>query len=202
MIAKPRGDAGQAFPIYVVMVAGLLFLAFAFFSVGKATALRNGAQGAADSAALAAAQSSREQLYGPFIASLPGSMLDAFLQGHPVLGCPAAYAFAAKNEAKVNYCHPMPGGERDEIEVEVETLKPVGKSVIPSVENEVMVGKATAVIEWRCPTWRSVDFNDDGVQDMYFFSCRGGEMIQISPTSPPPWSQVSKTLFDVHLVDS
>lgn len=64
MTAKPRGDAGQAFPIYVVMVAGLLFLAFAFFAVGKASATRNEAQGAADAAALAAAQDARDTL-GP-----------------------------------------------------------------------------------------------------------------------------------------
>ncbi|MFB6813545.1 pilus assembly protein TadG-related protein [Streptomyces sp. NPDC056347] len=205
MTAKLRGEAGQAFPIYVVMVAGLLFLAFAFFTVGKASALRNGAQGAADSAALAAAQQSRELFGAPFYASLPGGTLDVFLQGHPVLGCPAAHSYAAANGAKidppVSGCIASPGGERDEISVKVKTLKPVGASVVPGMKKKFANGHATAVIEWRCPKWRSVDYNDDGVQDQYFFLCRG-QMLTISPESPPPWSQVSKILFDVHLVDS
>ncbi|MEK8172388.1 hypothetical protein NKH77_33525 [Streptomyces sp. M19] len=33
-------DAGQAFPIYITAVAGLLFLALAFFAVGQAGATR------------------------------------------------------------------------------------------------------------------------------------------------------------------
>lgn len=204
MTAKLRGEAGQAFPIYVVMVAGLLFLAFAFFTVGKASALRNGAQGAADAAALAAAQQSREQFEAPFLASLPESMLDMFLQGHPVLGCPAAQAMAAENDAKLTPpgCVATPGGERDKIRVDVKTLKPVGASVVPGMKRTFAKGHATAVIEWRCPRWRSVDLDDDTIQDVYFFSCRGGEMLEIMPSSPPPWSQVSKILFDVHLVDS
>ncbi|MGW2178892.1 pilus assembly protein TadG-related protein [Streptomyces sp. NPDC001732] len=202
MIAKLRGEAGQAFPIYVVMVAGLLFLAFAFFTVGKAAALRNGGQGAADAAALAAAQKSREQFEGPFLASLPTSMLDAFLRGHAVTGCPAAHSLAAENDAKVTSCVAMPGGERDKIRVDIKTLKPVGASVVPGMKKKFANGHATAVIEWRCPSWKSVDYTDDGIQDVYFFSCRGGEMLTISTESPPPWSQVSKILFDVHLVDS
>ncbi|MEV8106004.1 pilus assembly protein TadG-related protein, partial [Streptomyces sp. NPDC088135] len=110
MTARLRGEAGQAFPIYVVMVAGLLFLAFAFFTVGKAAALRNGAQGAADAAVLAAAQESRKQFEAPFLASLPESMLDMFLQAHPVTGCPAAQAMAAENDAKLTppKCVTMP----------------------------------------------------------------------------------------------
>ncbi|GGV80056.1 hypothetical protein GCM10015535_17760 [Streptomyces gelaticus] len=205
MTAKLRGEAGQAFPIYVVMVAGLLFLAFAFFTVGKAAALRNGAQGAADAAALAAAQQSREQFEGPFLASLPESMLDMFLQAHPVTGCPAAQAMAAENDAKLSPfpgCVATSGGERDKIRVDVKTLKPVGASVVPGMKRTFAKGHATAVIEWRCPRWRSVDLDDDTIQDVYFFSCRGGEMLEIMPSSPPPWSQVSKILFDVHLVDS
>ncbi|MGW2084751.1 pilus assembly protein TadG-related protein [Streptomyces sp. NPDC001880] len=205
MTAKLRGEAGQAFPIYVVMVAGLLFLAFAFFTVGKAAALRNGAQGAADAAALAAAQQSRAEFEGPFLASLPGNMLDTFLQAHPVTGCHAADALAADNDAKLAPppgCVATPGGERDKIRVDVETLKPVGASVVPGMKRTFAEGHATAVIEWRCPVWRPVDFNDDGIQDVYFFTCRGGEMLTISTSEKPYWPRVSKILFDVHLVDS
>jgi len=62
MPPRGRGDAGQAFPIYITVVAGLLFLAFAYLAVGQAAANRNGAQTAADAAALAAAQDTRDQL--------------------------------------------------------------------------------------------------------------------------------------------
>ncbi|MFD7070886.1 pilus assembly protein TadG-related protein [Streptomyces sp. NPDC059913] len=202
MTAKLRGEAGQAFPIYVVMVAGLLFLAFAFFTVGKASALRNGAQGAADSAALAAAQQSREMLEAAFRASLPVDTVDMFSQKHPVLGCPAAHSFAAANEAElIGGCQVSSGGGRDEISVDVKSLKPVGASVVPGMDRTFSNGHATAVLEWRCPSWKSVDYTDDGIQDMYYFTCRGGEMLTIATEGPLDWPRVSKILFDVHLVD-
>ncbi|MFD4859534.1 pilus assembly protein TadG-related protein [Streptomyces atratus] len=203
MISRKRRDAGQAFPIYVVMVAGLLFLVFAFFAVGKASALRNGAQGAADAAALAAAEQTREDFGAPFLASLPGNMLEQFLRSHAVTGCPAAQALAAANQADVNYCQPPPlGGYRDRIKVEVEGRKPVDSSVIPGTKNRHAKATATAVVEFRCPVWRPLDFNDDGVQDLYIFQCTGVGTVEIAPGSPPPWSEVSKSLYDVHLVDN
>ncbi|MFG2623983.1 pilus assembly protein TadG-related protein [Streptomyces sp. NPDC048473] len=201
MIERSRRDAGQAFPIYVVMVAGLLFLVFAFFAVGKASALRNGAQGAADAAALAAAKQTREDFEAPFLASLPGNMLEQFLQAHAVTGCPAAQGIAAANQADVNYCRPTLGGYRDRITVEVEGRKPVDSSVLPGSEKTVAKATATAIVEFRC-TWKALDFNDDGVQDLYIFTCGDAGMVEISPGSPPPWSQVSKILYDVHLVDN
>jgi len=42
------------------VIAGLLFLAFAFFAVAQAGTVRNGGQSAADAAALAAAQDDRD----------------------------------------------------------------------------------------------------------------------------------------------
>ncbi|WP_392672271.1 pilus assembly protein TadG-related protein [Streptomyces sp. LN785] len=200
MIGRRRRDSGQAFPIYVVMVAGLLFLAVAFFAVGKASALRNGAQGAADAAALAAAQQAREDFEAPFLASLPESMLDLFLRAHAVNGCSAAYQLAEANQADVTSCLPIPGGDRDRIKVGVKGRKTVDSSVIPGSKSKIATAHATAVIEFRC-SWKSVDLNDDSVQDVYFFTCKNGGMLEIRPSSPPPWSQVSKILFDVHLID-
>ncbi|MEV0493121.1 pilus assembly protein TadG-related protein [Streptomyces atratus] len=201
MIERSRRDAGQAFPIYVVMVAGLLFLVFAFFAVGKAAALRNGAQGAADAAALAAANEARENFEAGFLASLPEDLLDAYLQSHPVIGCPAAQGFAAANQADVTGCYTYPGGYRDRIKVEVEGRKPVNSSVLPGSETTRAKATATALIEFRCK-WRSVDLNRDSIRDIFFFTCKGGQMLEIRPSSPPPWSQVSKILYDVHLVDN
>ncbi|MFD4034140.1 pilus assembly protein TadG-related protein [Streptomyces sp. NPDC058637] len=199
---RTRTDAGQAFPIYVVMVAGLLFLVFAFFAVGKASALRNGAQGAADSAALAAAQQNREDFGTGFLASLPENMLEQFLQLHPVYGCPAAHSFAAANESDVNSCRPTLGGYRDEITVEVQGRKTVDSPVIPGTETKIAEATATAIVEFRCPGWKAVDFDNNGVQDLYIFPCGDAGVVEIAPGSPPPWSTVSKLLYDVHLVDN
>lgn len=200
MRRRNRIDAGQAFPIYVVMVAGLLFLVFAFFAVGKAAALRNGAQGAADAAALAAARQARDEFQSGFLASLPEDLLDQYLQAHPVGGCFAAAGFAADNQAKVDSCTPIPGGREDRIKVDVEGLKPVDSSVIPGTEEKKAQASATAVIKFRC-SWRSVDLNRDSIRDIFFFTC-GKDFLEIRPSSPPPWSQVSKILYDVHLVDN
>lgn len=201
MIERSRRDAGQAFPIYVVMVAGLLFLVFAFFAVGKASALRNGAQGAADAAALAAAQQAREEFEGPFRASLPEDLLDAFLRAHkvPPGACSAAYSLAAANAARVEDCRSTPGGYTDRITVDVKSRKPVDSSVLPGSEKTFAKATATAVIKFRC-SWTSVDYNDDSIRDMFFFSC-GKDFLKIEPSKPPPWSEVSKILYDVHLVD-
>lgn len=205
MTGRSRNDAGQAFPIYIVMVAGLLFLVFAFFAVGKASALRNGAQGAADAAALAAAQQTREDFEAPFLASLPGDMLEQFLQVHVVTGCIAAQGLAAANQADVvshGGCQPTRAGYRDRITVKVKGRKPVDSSVIPRTKKKYAKATATAIVEFRCPGWKALDFNDDGVKDLYIFNCQGAGMVEIAPGSPPPWSEVSKILYDVHLVDN
>ncbi|MFF2899467.1 pilus assembly protein TadG-related protein [Streptomyces sp. NPDC057966] len=200
MIGRSRRDAGQAFPIYVVMVAGLLFLVFAFFAVGKAAALRNGAQGAADAAALAAAREARDNFEAGFLASLPEDLLDTYLRAHPVMGCSAAQGLASDNQADVKSCYAIPGGYEDRIKVRVEGRKAVDSSVLPGSENTRAEATATAVIKFRC-SWTSVDLNDDSIRDIFFFTC-GTDFLEISPGSPPPWSQVSKILYDVHLVDN
>ncbi|MCX5399404.1 pilus assembly protein TadG-related protein [Streptomyces sp. NBC_00102] len=201
MTARLRLDRGQAFPIYVMMVAGLLFLALAFFAVGKASALRNGAQGAADASALAAAQTAREQFEAPFIAALWTDSIDVFLQASPFYAaCGAAQGFASDNDADLRSCIPEEGGHRDTITTEVEGRDTVDSSVIPGSDKTRATAEATAIVEFRCD-WKSVDLNDDGVKDIYFFTCDGGRMAEIRPSSPPPWSSVSKILFDVHLVD-
>ncbi|TVP37222.1 hypothetical protein A3L22_01785 [Streptomyces griseus subsp. griseus] len=184
-----------------MMVAGLLFLALAFFAVGKASALRNGSQGAADAAALAAAQQARTNFGPGFYASLPRNMLDAFLGAPFDAPCAEAERLASANDADKKLCYPIPGYLRDRITVEVEGRKPVDSPVLPGSENRKAKAKATALIEFRCPNPKAVDFNSDGVQDLFIFTCRNGEILKIPPASPPPWESVSRTLFDVRLVD-
>ncbi|MFJ3936340.1 pilus assembly protein TadG-related protein [Streptomyces parvus] len=201
MLRRQPGDAGQAFPIYMMMVAGLLFLALAFFAVGKASALRNGSQGAADAAALAAAQKARDNFGTGFYASLPTNVLDLFLNTPFTPPCYEADRLAAANDARRTSCYPTPGYLRDRITVEVEGLKPVDSPVLPGSENKKAKAKATALIEFRCPNPIAVDSTGDGIIDLFTFTCRNGKILEIVPASPPPWESVSRTLFDVRLVD-
>ncbi|MFI1934713.1 pilus assembly protein TadG-related protein [Streptomyces sp. NPDC020330] len=201
MTGRSRSDGGQAFPIYIMMVGILLFLALAFFAVGKASALRNSSQGAADAAALAAAQKARDNFGTGFYASLPGNTLDIFLGAPFVPPCSAAERLAAANEADTTLCEPSYDHLRDLIKVEVEGRKPVDSSVLPGSDSTFAKAEATALIEFRCPNPKAIDANSDGVQDLFIFTCRNGEIVEIAPASPPPWESVSRTLFDVRLVD-
>jgi hypothetical protein len=157
--SRSSRDSGQAFPIYITVVAGLLFLAFAYFAVGQAAATRNGAQTAADAAALAAAQDAREQLRNGWLAViLNPAEWDDFLEGKKFgedTACQEAESFAAKNDAQLvenNGCGRLAwwdGGEEG-FTVEVRTLGTVGESVIPGTEEKHATAEATAVISPRC----------------------------------------------------
>ncbi|KQX13711.1 hypothetical protein ASC82_07155 [Streptomyces sp. Root431] len=111
-----RGDEGQAFPVYIAVVGGLLFLAFAYFAVGQAAFTRNGAQTAADAAALAAAQDAREQLREGWVEVIrdPGQW-GGFLDGLDYdsdAACDQAAEFAALNGAAFSgdACVPLGSG--------------------------------------------------------------------------------------------
>ncbi|MCC8478791.1 pilus assembly protein TadG-related protein [Streptomyces globisporus] len=204
MIGRSRNDGGQAFPIYIMMVAGLLFLALAFFAVGKASALRNGSQGAADAAALAAAQKARDNFGPGFLGSLPTNTLDVFLSTPFDDGCYEASRLAAANDAQMKSCYPTPGYLRDRITVKVEGNKPVDSPVLPGSENKKANAKATALIEFRCPNPVVIDANSDGSPEAFIFTCRSGDVIEIATAEigrPGLWESVSRTLFDVRLVD-
>ncbi|MFI7287547.1 pilus assembly protein TadG-related protein [Streptomyces anulatus] len=201
MRERQHGDAGQAFPIYIMMVAGLLFLALAFFAVGKASALRNGSQGAADAAALAAAQQARENFGTGFYASLLGNTLDLFLGAPFPPPCAEAERLANANDADTTLCTPTEGYLRDRITVEVKGRDPVDSPVLPGSESTFAKAKATALIEFRCPNPKVIDADSNGVPELFIFTCRNGKILEIAPASPPPWESVSTTLFDVRLVD-
>ncbi|MDF6044538.1 pilus assembly protein TadG-related protein [Streptomyces sp. JH14] len=208
MTAKPRGDAGQAFPIYVVMVAGLLFLAFAFFAVGKASATRNGAQGAADAAALAAAQDARDGLGPPFISALMTNTLDEFLRDYRFTPYPCVQAqrLASANRADLDALDPKnPGGcnwgygyLQDKVTASVKTRYTIGDTVIPGTETRHATADATAVIEFRC----GYKFKGDP-GDPVNFKCDGRDGFSIDPTDfdQGSWAALSKAIFAVHLVD-
>ncbi|MFD6336129.1 pilus assembly protein TadG-related protein [Streptomyces sp. NPDC060131] len=154
-------ESGQAAPIYITMVAGLLFLALALFAVGQAGAKHSGAQSAADAAALAAAQESRDDFVSVNILGNLGNLLNpAFLDdifnGNPVgtnVGCQAAARFADRNEAVLvtddeDGCRAM--DDRWGFRVHVRTQKPMGATILPGIADKKAEASATAVVEPRC----------------------------------------------------
>ncbi|MER7945954.1 pilus assembly protein TadG-related protein [Streptomyces sp. NPDC096079] len=149
------GDRGQAFPVYVAVIAGLLFLAFVYFVVGQAASTRNGAQTAADAAALAAAQDAREQLRTGWLGVIADpQQWDDFLQGRDydsLSACRSAAVFAARNDAEVvdDGCGQLDSG-REGFSVRVRTTRSVGRSIIPGTEAQHATASANALIEPKC----------------------------------------------------
>ncbi|MFH8349223.1 pilus assembly protein TadG-related protein [Streptomyces sp. NPDC018045] len=144
-------DAGQAFPVYIVAVAGLLFLALAFFAVGQAAVTRNSAQTAADAAALAAGQKYRDQLSAKLLDAIrTGAPWADLLGGRGVPGddaCANAQWFAGRNDADAT-C--TPDAYPTSFAVEADTRRTVGRSVIPGTESTHASARARAVVEPRC----------------------------------------------------
>lgn len=135
-------------------MAGLLFLAFAYFAVGQAAMKRNEAQTAADAAALAAAQDFREQLRDGLLDTFDLVRWQQLLDGDrggliPHDSCPAASELASRNDAAADTCalsfRPEPT-----YEVAVRTNKTAGHSVIAATQDHKGAAKAVAVVVPRC----------------------------------------------------
>ncbi|MGW0881599.1 pilus assembly protein TadG-related protein [Streptomyces sp. NPDC002671] len=144
-------DAGQAFPIYITVVAGLLFLALAYLAVGQAAVSRSGAQTAADATALAAAQKTRDQLAALWVDDvLDPTKWRAIFDGEGGSNwclSRSVTQFAAQNGAKATYCHP---DSPLSYVVHVVTIKNVGESVVPRSERYHGKASARAVIQPLC----------------------------------------------------
>lgn len=200
-MTRPRryGDAGQAFPIYITVVAGLLFLAFAYLAVGQAAAHRNGAQTAADAAALAAAQDRRDQLTGAWIEDLLDptkwkAIFDGAAEGLDD-SCWRAQQLAARNDAAVQGC------KQDGLlgyTVEVETTDTVGESIVPGTENMKSKETATAVIDPRCTFDPLAEDAPEGTLPL--LTCTDGKW-ELDPEDPEELLPKPEDLFDVHLSD-
>ncbi|MFE6690007.1 pilus assembly protein TadG-related protein [Streptomyces sp. NPDC057743] len=155
---RHRRDAGQTLPIYLVAIGGLLFLALAFFAVGQAAATRNGAQTAADAAALAAGQKYRDELRKGVLAGLRdgtdatdpaawAALLDG--RGAPSdTACQSATWFAGRNDAAVTSC--TPDSWPTSFAVTVTSRHAVGDSVIPGTGRTHAAARATAIVTPRC----------------------------------------------------
>lgn len=180
------------------MVAGLLFLAFAFLAVGQAAANRNGAQTAADAAALAAALDTRDKLTDKWVENIldPTKWQDIFDGGGVNFdGCARADELAAQNDATRLGCQAL-AGLPPGYTVEVRTNKTVGDSIVPGVEGKQSTETATAVIDSVCrPEPPGEDANADVLPKL---TCKGGVEWNLDPDDltdlPGP-----EDLFDVHL---
>ncbi|MFE9739804.1 pilus assembly protein TadG-related protein [Streptomyces sp. NPDC006477] len=135
-----RTDKGQAFPVYIAVVAGLLFLAFAYFAVGQAAFTRNSAQTAADAAALAAAQDARDQLRDGWLGViLAPDQWARFVEGEAYVdasACDRAADFASRNEAGFTGpgCEPLDDGFRVTVRTTGGEPKPARASAVAVIE--------------------------------------------------------------------
>ncbi|MFD8843349.1 pilus assembly protein TadG-related protein [Streptomyces pseudogriseolus] len=202
---RSRADAGQAFPIYITVVGGLLFLAFAYLAVGQAAANRNGAQTAADAAALAAAQERRDQLAGAWLKNLldPKKWQDIFDGEADGLtpSCWRAEQLAASNDATVLSCN---ANGLLGYTVEVRTNKTVGDSIVPGTETKRSRATATAVIDSRCDfELPAGEKNPDTEEkeELPTLNCKGGVDWDLDPEAPEDLLPKPEDLFDVHLAD-
>lgn len=153
MSRTPR-DSGQAAPLYIAAVAGLLFIALVFFAFGEADVQRNGAQTAADAAALAAAKESRSLLEPELKAHLTNPDFFVSVFNAPFLGasgnaCGKAFAFAAANKASDVQCRQLSDG-RWGYEVRLKSNKGMSTNIVPGTEGKSAEAEAVAVVEPRC----------------------------------------------------
>ncbi|MFJ6520209.1 pilus assembly protein TadG-related protein [Streptomyces filamentosus] len=148
-------ETGQAFPAYVAVVAGVLFLAFVYFAVGQAAVLRSSAQTAADAAALGAAQDARDQLREGWLEVISDpTQWQRFVRGSQdeyatKRACQRAAAFASLNDAELlqnNGCVSIELG----FTVTVRTEGTVGESIVPGTDERQATATASAVIEPLC----------------------------------------------------
>ncbi|MEU3083438.1 pilus assembly protein TadG-related protein [Streptomyces albidoflavus] len=193
------GDRGQALPLFVWVAGAVLFAAFAFFAFAQAAVARNGAQSAADAAALAAAQDERAELIEGLVEAIieqDDSWLD-WLNAEGSVGAgaeDAAVRLASENDSQVTGFNRVAIDGNPASRVEVRTRFSVGETVIPGTESQHARAKAIAVIVPRCEV-------DDESADIVEFSCEGSgdysfDAGSFSENELPDAS----ALFMVHLV--
>ncbi|MGW4458902.1 pilus assembly protein TadG-related protein [Streptomyces albidoflavus] len=165
-----RADQGQALPLFIWVAGAVLFAAFAFFAFAQAAVARNGAQSAADAAALAAAQDERAELIeglAEAIIEQDDGWLD-WLSAEGSVGAgaeDAAVRLASDNNAQVTGFNRIAVGGNPASRVEVRVRSAVGETVIHGTESQHARAEAVAVIVPRCEV--------DGESADVEFSCEG-----------------------------
>nr|WP_306334213.1 pilus assembly protein TadG-related protein [Streptomyces sp. KL118A] len=188
-------------PIYIWLTGILLFVALAFFAFAQAASARNGAQSAADAAALAASQDARDELLDGLELSIgEGDEWLDWLTGDNFTGYGArgaAEALAAENDATVIGFGPAEVNGYPGFRAEIETTYTVGDSIIPGTESKHAKAEATAVIKPRCEVAPSAD-----PEKVVEFDCDGGDSFEIDPDDFEAGDLPdASVLFSVHLAD-
>ncbi|MEV7612473.1 pilus assembly protein TadG-related protein [Streptomyces sp. NPDC089799] len=211
---KAGEDQGQAFPLYVGMVAILLFAAFAFVAVGMAGATRSQGQGAADAAALAAARDARDRVFeGIDLEGLKREDWQKILEGGSFdaeAGCRAAQTFAGLNASAEGGVEC--GADLPRFTVALQTDDVVGSSVVAGTDQVHATARATAVIEGACwltsdptptpsPTSPPDDGSDKTDPEPVNFECDDARTIKLDPMHPGELRDLARQLFKVRLDD-
>jgi hypothetical protein len=135
-------------------VGVLLFVAFAFFAFAQAASVRNGAQTAADAAALAAAQEGRQELMRGLLGADPGvDEWGQWLDGGNLTGEGAAEAadrLADRNRSRVIGFSRTAVDGAPGFKVTVETNYTTGSSLVPGAADRRAKASATAVLRPQC----------------------------------------------------
>ncbi|MFD8143349.1 pilus assembly protein TadG-related protein [Streptomyces sp. NPDC059708] len=211
-----KDDRGQAFPIYIVAIVGLLFAALVFFVVGQAGVTRSNAQVAADAAALAAAGEARDDAFlGLDLPGLKPDDWEKLVNGDLLSGegaCAKATEFATLNDATAECAAAIPL-----VTVTVTTNGTVGQSVVPGTEAVHGKATATARIKPRCslrsapspaptapaptpdPTSSPTSGSSPGPGSVTFVC--DGDPLTLDLGKPGPLRKLARALFTVRLVD-
>ncbi|MFF5333112.1 pilus assembly protein TadG-related protein [Streptomyces sp. NPDC013181] len=135
-------------------MVGLIFVALVFLAFGEADVRRNGAQGAADAAALAAAKDSRSLLESDLRSHITDpayfqSVFDARFPGPAGNACGKASEFAALNKAADVRCRSLSDG-RWGYEVSLKSAEGMSVNIVPGTAGKHATAVAVAVVEPRC----------------------------------------------------
>ncbi|MER5274737.1 pilus assembly protein TadG-related protein [Streptomyces sp. NPDC002809] len=195
-----KSEAGQAAPLYITAVTGLLFLALVFFAFGEADVKRNGAQTAADATALAAAKDSRKFLKLDLMAHVMDRSFYAEVFNSPYVGmdgCAMARTFGARNDATDIDCQPV-SGMRWGFEVELKSRKKMSANLVPGTEGKQAEAEAVAVLDNRGCTF--VPNPIPTSPSIGTVGCLSGLVWVVSPQSLAVMPDMT-LLFDVRLAE-
>ncbi|MFE6978863.1 pilus assembly protein TadG-related protein [Streptomyces sp. NPDC057682] len=198
MIRRLRNEAGQAAPLYITAVTGLLFLALIFFAFGEGDVKRNGAQSAADSAALAAAKESRSLLKLDLKAHVMDRAYYIAVFNAPFVGfdgCVNAMSFAAQNDSTAR-CRGLYDG-RWGYHVVAKSNKRMTANLVPGVKGKRAEAEATSAVINRCKFVPNPDLTSTSIGTVF---CKSGLVWVVSPKDLATMPDMTQ-LFDVRLVE-
>ncbi|WP_406454207.1 pilus assembly protein TadG-related protein [Streptomyces sp. NBC_00876] len=198
MIRRANSETGQAAPLYITAMTGLLFLALVFFAFGEADVQRNGAQTAADASALAAAKDSRSKMALELKAHITDRGYYIAVFNLPFFGsrntCPQASAWASKNDATNAHCI-WPYQGRWAFFVDLQSEKGMSTKLVPRTKGKKAKTEAVAVVENLCKFIPNPDMTSSSIGEVV---CKSGLVWVVSPHNVAVMPKMAD-LFSVRL---